>query len=173
MLDSGRSLPSEMPLVVTSSPVVFEPVDQHLEGSVVCLMEVETTRSHLDELFEDSLLGDVTKHDVLGIAWKDRESVRDSTRVLLLLLFETSFEIFKGLGIRELLVANDLTDKSVAGNDVALNDFSQTFKLVVVADSEDTADCCSRSLVTLMDVDVNVVVLPELPSQSDPVFTAC
>ena len=60
LLDSGRSGPSELFLVFRTSPVVLEPVDQHLEGSVILKVEVEASRSDLDELFENFLFGHVS-----------------------------------------------------------------------------------------------------------------
>ena len=80
-----------MLLVVNSAPVVLEPVDKHLEWHVVNFMEVEALGPDLDEFFKNSLLGHITEHDVLWVDWKDSKSIRNTTWLLLLLFFETSF----------------------------------------------------------------------------------
>ena len=70
-------------------------------------------------------------------------------------------------------MTDDLTHQPVAWDDVAFNDFSQALKVVVVTDYESASDCGARLLVSLNDVDVDIVVLPELPSERDAVFTPC
>jgi hypothetical protein len=159
-------------LVVVGPPVVLEPVDQHLKGNVVRFVEVEALRAHLDVLLADLLLRHVTEHDVLWVGWQDGEAIGDATWLLLLLFLEAGFEIFERLGVRELLMADHLTDETVAWDDVSLDDLSQAFKLIVVTDSQDATDSGSRLFVALVDVNVNVVILPELPGQSDTVFTS-
>ena len=70
-------------------------------------------------------------------------------------------------------MTNDLTHQPVAWDDVAFYDFSQALEVVVVADYESATDCGSWLLVSLDDVDVDVVILPELPSESDAVLAPC
>ena len=70
-------------------------------------------------------------------------------------------------------MTNDLTHQPVAWDDVAFNDFSQAFEVVVIADDESASDCSSRLLVSLNDVDVDVVIFPELPGESDAVLAPC
>ena len=171
-LNTRRSLSSEVPLVVLCPPVVLEPVNQGLERRVVRLVEVETSWSHLDEFFEDFVARNVTQHDVLWVSRQNGKSVRNPAGVFLLFLLQAGFKVLKRLGIRELLVTNNLSHKPVARNDVALDDFSQTLELVVVADGENAADSCSWLLVALVDVDVHVVVFPEFPRERDAIFTA-
>jgi hypothetical protein len=68
-------------------------------------------------------------------------------------------------------MTSDLTDESVDRDDVALDDFTQVVELIV-ADQKTFAYRSTLSLVLLDDVDVNEVLLEELPSQRDAVFTA-
>ena len=70
-------------------------------------------------------------------------------------------------------MADDFANQPVAWDDVAFYDFSQTLEVVVVADYESATDCGSWLLVSLDDVDVDVVILPELPSESDAVLAPC
>jgi len=69
-------------------------------------------------------------------------------------------------------VADDLTNKSVAWNNVSLNYLTQTLEVVVVADDKSATDCRAFRLVALNDVDVDVVVFPELPGQRDAILAA-
>ena len=162
-----------MTLVVVGPPVVLEPVYQHLEGNVVRFVEVEALWAHLDVLLADLLFGNVAEHNVLWVGWQDGEAIGDATWLLLLLFLEPGLEIFERLGVRELLMADHLTHETIAWDDVSLDDFSQTFELVVVADSQDATDSGTRLLVALVDINVNIVILPKLPGQSDAVFAPC
>lgn len=45
---------------------------------MIVLMEVETFRPHLDELFEDLLLRHVSEDDMLRIGRKDSEAIWNS-----------------------------------------------------------------------------------------------
>ena len=80
-----------MLLVVNSAPVVFEPVDKHLERHVIDFVEIEALGSDLYELFENSLLGNIAKHDMLWIDGQNGEAIRNTTWLFLLFLFETCF----------------------------------------------------------------------------------
>ena len=68
-------------------------------------------------------------------------------------------------------MTNDFSYEPIARDDVSLDDFTETFE-VVVADDEPVANGCSRLLSLLDNVDVNEILLPELPSQSDTVLAA-
>ena len=68
-------------------------------------------------------------------------------------------------------MAYDLTDKSIARDDVALDDLSETIKEVVIADDECAAYRCSFLLVLFDYVDVDIVILPELPGERDSILT--
>ena len=81
----------KMTLVLVRPPVVLKPVDEHLEGSVVRLVEKEAFRAHLNKLFADFLFRHVAKYDVLWVGWKDCKSIRNPTRLLLLLFLKSSF----------------------------------------------------------------------------------
>ena len=70
-------------------------------------------------------------------------------------------------------MADYLTYESIARDDVALNNLTQTLKVVVVADDELASNDCTRLLVLLNDVDVNVVILPELPRERDTIRASC
>ena len=70
-------------------------------------------------------------------------------------------------------MTDDLAHQPVAWDDVALNDFSQALKVVVVANDESASDCGTRLLVSLDNVDVDVVILPELPGECDAILAPC
>ena len=69
-------------------------------------------------------------------------------------------------------MSNNLSDQSIARDDVPLDNLTKTFK-VVIADDESATDSGSWLLSLLIDVDVHEVLFPELPSQRDTVLTAC
>ena len=70
-------------------------------------------------------------------------------------------------------MTDDLTHQPGAWDDIAFNDFSQAFEVVVVADDESASDCGAWLLVSLDNVDVDVVILPELPGESDAILAPC
>ena len=86
-VNSRRLLLLKVLLVIISSPVVFEPIDKQLEWHVIRVMEVKALRSHFDELFEHFVLRYVTNNDMLRVDRQDGKAVRNTTRLLLLLLF--------------------------------------------------------------------------------------
>ena len=98
----------EMLLVVICAPVVFEPVDEQLKRHVIRVMEVESLRPHLDELFKHFVLWHVAHDYVLRVDRQNGKAVRNSARLFLFLLFETRFKILERLRIGKLLVANDI-----------------------------------------------------------------
>lgn len=69
-------------------------------------------------------------------------------------------------------MTNNFTHKTVAWDDIALNDLAQTLKVVIVADDQSTADSRTGLFVSLNDVDMDVVILPELPGQRDAFLTS-
>ena len=69
-------------------------------------------------------------------------------------------------------MADDLPDKSVARDDVPLDDLTETLE-VIVTDDESAADSGLRRLSLLLDVDVDEILLVELPGQGDTVLAAC
>ena len=139
---------------------------------MVLIMEEETSRAHLDELLEHLLFGNVTKHDMLRVHWQDSESVRNAARLLLLLSLESFLKLFKLVGLlHELGMTSDLSDQSVARNDVALDDLTKTIEVVIIADLQCVTNSITRLLVALVDIYMNVVLIPELPGQRDSVHT--
>ena len=60
-------------------------------------------------------------------------------------------------------MANDFSNKSIARDDVSLDNFTKTLE-VVITDDESASDSCTWLLSLLNDVDVNKVLLPEFPS---------
>ena len=135
-------------------------------------MEVKSFRSHLDELLEHLLLGHIAQDYVLRIARQDCKPVRDPAWLLLLLLFKTCFQVLESLRIRELLVSDHFSHKSVTRDDVSLDNLSQTLEIIIVADHKSATDSCTRLFDSLDNIDMHVVVLPEFPGQSDTVLTA-
>jgi len=99
-----------MLLVVTCAPVVLEPVDKHLEWLMVDLMEVESSRTNLDELLENLILSDIADNDMLRVSCQDSKAVGDTSRLIFLLLLETSLKVLESLSIRELLMAYNLAN---------------------------------------------------------------
>ena len=171
-MNTRRSLLLVILLVLCCAPVVFEPVDQKLEWHVVGVMEVKTFGPNLDELFENLLFRNVANDDMLRVDWQNGKSVRNSTWFFLLFLFQSRLEVFKCFGIRKLLVTNNISHEPIAWNDVALDDFSKTLKVVVVADDQRAANSCTWLLISLNDIDVHVMILPEFPSESDALLTS-
>ena len=94
-MNSRRPLSLEVSLVVMSAPVVLEPIDQHLEWSLVLLMEVESFRSDLDEFLQDLLLWHVTENDVLRVSWKNGKAIWNSLRCLFLLFLQSLLHVLK------------------------------------------------------------------------------
>ena len=86
-------------MILVRLPVVFEPVDQHLERDEVLVVEVEAFWPHLDELLVDLLLWHVAKHDVLRVLRKDGEPVRNPLRGFLLLLFQPLLHVLEIVSI--------------------------------------------------------------------------
>ena len=70
-------------------------------------------------------------------------------------------------------MADNLTNETIARNDVALYDLTKTFEVVVIADDQSATNGCTWLLFSLNDVDVDVVVLPELPGQGNAILTSC
>lgn len=68
----------------------------------------------------------------------------------------------------ELRVLSHLADLSVARDDITLGDFVQVF-VELLADLELRTDVSSKRLVMLLDVDVDDVLVVELPCQSQVV----
>jgi len=68
-------------------------------------------------------------------------------------------------------VANNFTDEAIAGNNVALNYFSKTFKLVVT-DLENVTYRSTLILVFLSDINVDILRFPELPSQRNTILAS-
>ena len=96
-------------MILVRLPVVFEPVDQHLERNVVRLVVVEALRAHTDELLEHFFFWNIAEDDVLGVDWENSESVGDAARLFFLLFLEASFQILEGLCIREFLMTHNFT----------------------------------------------------------------
>lgn len=152
-----------MSLVLAGAPVVLEPVDQVLERSVALVVEVEAFRPDFDELFDNFLTRNVRKHDVLRVLRQNRETVRNALRLLFLLFSHSFLELFISLSVQKLGVAGHFADKTVAWDDVALDDFTQVVERVV-ADQQAFTNGCTLWLVLLSDVDVHKMLLEELPS---------
>lgn len=68
-------------------------------------------------------------------------------------------------------MANNFTDEAIAGNNVALNYFSKTFKLVVT-DLENVTYRSTLILVFLSDINVDILRFPELPSQRNTILAS-
>lgn len=86
-----RSLLLEELLIVRRPPVVLEPIDASLERNLILLMEPESLRTHLDELFEHFLFRHIANHDMLRVHRKDCKAIRDASGLFFLLFFEASF----------------------------------------------------------------------------------
>jgi len=126
-------------LVISGAVVLLKPVEEQLEEREVLVVEVKALGSHLDELLQDFLFGHISQDDVLGVLGQNSATVWDLRRLLFLFLFKTFFKLFKALRVAELGVLVDFTNKTVARNDVPLNDFSYIFE-VVVRDDQAVAD---------------------------------
>jgi len=100
---------------------------------VVHIVEVKAFGSDFDELLENFLFGHIAQYDILRVGRQDGEAVRNTSWLLLLLFLQSSLKIFEGLSVREFLMTDNFSNKTIAGNDVALDDFSQALKVVVTA----------------------------------------
>lgn len=107
---------------------------------MVRIVEVEALGSHLNVLFQHLLSRHVAEDDVLRVDRQDGKAIGDAARILLLLLFQASLKIFKGLCIGEFLVAHDVSDQTIARDDIALDNLSQAFEVVVVADDQSASN---------------------------------
>ena len=134
-------------------------------------MEVETFRANLNELFEHFLFGNVAENDMLRVDWQNGETIGDTARFLLFLFFQTSFKVLERLRVGKLLVADHISNQSIARDYVPFDDLSETLEVVIVADDQSATDGRSLLLVSLNDIDMHVVVFPELPGERDAILT--
>lgn len=71
-------------------------------------------------------------------------------------------------------MANYLTNQTVAWNYVSLNDLTQAFEVIVVANDECVSNRSALLFVPLHDINVDeMAILPELPCERDSIFTPC
>ena len=77
-------------MIYTVAPVVFEPVDEGLEGREVLFVEEEAAGFYSNELLDYLFFGNIGKHQVLGIVRQHAKPVRDFSRIFLLFI-EYSF----------------------------------------------------------------------------------
>ena len=115
-------------------PVLLEPIDKILEWDQILHVEMEASWSHLDELLEHLVFGDIGKHDVLWVGWQDSKPVWDPTWSFFLLFLKAGLKVFIAVGVQELGVGHNFSDVPVAWNDVPFDDLSQALKLVIVDD---------------------------------------
>ena len=109
---------------------------------------------------------------MLRVGRKNRKEVRDSMWLSSLLILEFGFKFLKRLAVVELLVADDLTDETIARNDIAFDNLSETFKVIVIADNESASDSGTFRLISLSDVDMHNLILPELPSECNDILAS-
>ena len=160
-----------MLLVIFTVPIVFEPVYESLEWCMVFFVEMEAFWSYLDKLFDNFLSGNICKYYVLRVNWKNREPVRNTARLLFLFFFHTLLKFFKCLSVQEFCMTCHFSYQSVARYDVSFDDLTQIFELVVT-DQQFLANCSTLWFILLNDINMDKVLLEELPCKSDVVFTS-
>lgn len=107
---------------------------------------------------------------MLWVLRQNSEPVRDSRNVNFLLILEASLQVLVRASIRELLVAHNLPYKSVARDDVTFYYLAKAAEFILLANSKLASDGGSLHLITLDDVDVDEVLVPEFPSERDSVL---
>jgi hypothetical protein len=98
--------------------------------------------------------------------------VGDSRSVSGFLILEIFFDNLPSICVDPLWRSYDFSDETVARDDVPLNNFTKIIE-VLTADGETCANCSTWLLVVLLNVDVNKLLCPKLPSKSDVVLTSC
>jgi hypothetical protein len=96
------SLSAEELLVVFGREVLLEPVDKLHERSQVLLVEVVASGTHLDELFDHLVLGNIGQHDVLLVLWQNGKAVGNAALVRILLFFEALFQVLPAISVTPL-----------------------------------------------------------------------
>lgn len=93
---------SDVPLVVTASEFLLEPIDHVLEWVVVLVMEEVASGLDLDELSDELFLWNVSHDHILWVLVQYRESVWDSGCIFSLLSFQSLLELIEIRGLQEL-----------------------------------------------------------------------
>jgi len=106
---------------------------------------------------------------VLRVILKDSESIRDAAGVGVLLSLQELIELFKLATGSELHVARSFSHEFIAGSDVSFHDFLQVLEKLLIANLELGADSRTRSLLKLLDINVDDIVGKEFPSEGDVV----
>lgn len=163
---SWRSLPLQVPLVVLGLPLIFEPIDQVNERSQILLVEVEASRSDLDELFDHLLSWNISEHEMLLVLGQNGEPIWNTAFVGVLLIFQLLFEVFPLLSVGPLRRLGYFTHQTVARDNIPFDNFTQVVE-VLIGNHETLADRSTWHLLKLSDVDVNKLLARELPSQGD------
>lgn len=109
---------------------------------------------------------------MLLVLRQNHKSVGNTRSVSILFVFKGLFNVFPAIRVNKFRRSNHFSHKSVARNDVALNDFTQIVK-GLTADLKTRTDCCAWQLVKFLNVDVDKVLLPKLPSERDIFLTPC
>lgn len=103
---------------------------------------------------------------MLRILFKHSESVGDSGGFRILLRLQELIEFFKLAAAGELDVSRGLPHEFIAGSDVALDDFLEILKELLIANLQLATDSGTWSLLILLDIDVDNVVGKEFPGES-------
>lgn len=143
---------------------MFEPVDHVLKRIVILMVEEIAPGLDLDELSDELLLRNVGEDDILRILVPDRKLVWNPGCIFGLLGLQVLLEVIDSLRLQELRVLKHLSDGPVAWSDVSLDYFLEVL-VGFVRDGQLGADVGSDGLLGFLDVDVDDVVLVELPCQ--------
>ena len=164
-------LASEVTLVVFSLPIFFEPVDQIHERRQILFVEVETFGSDFDELLYNLFFREISQDDVLLVLWKNDKSIRNSWSVSIFFTLKSFFDHFPTISVNPLWRPYNFSHQTIARNNVALDNFTKIFKRFA-ADRKSWTDWGTFWLVKLLNIDVNELLSPEFPSESNVIFTS-
>jgi len=117
---SSRRFHSLHCLDIVSLPVVlFKPIYQLFDLLVISLMEEIALWLHLNIFFNKNILWNITKYNMLRIARKNSQLIRDAIRFFSFFFLENIFKLFNSITIwEELYTIGSLTHELIAWDDV-------------------------------------------------------
>jgi hypothetical protein len=101
---------------------------------------------------------------VLRVFLKDSESIGNTAGLAVFLCLQELIELFKLATSSEFHVARSFSHKFIARSDVSFHNFLQILEKLLIANLELGADSRTRSLLKLLDINVDDVVGKEFPS---------
>lgn len=106
---------------------------------------------------------------MLRVFLKDSESIGNAAGLAVFLSLQELIELFKLATSSELHVARSFSHKFIARSDISFHDFLQVLEKLLISNLKLGANSCTRSLLKLLDINVDDVVGKEFPSEGDVV----